>query len=129
MENLKFEGTKSTPFVFFDAQRGTLEIKGRSYPENAAKFYAPIFQWVSSYLQSPDTHVVQMTLEIVYLNTSSSKALLDLLDMLDQAAKSGRKVVINWRYHEEDETALECGEEFREDLEAVIFNLVKMTGD
>lgn len=126
MENLTLEATKSTPSVFFDAQGGILEIKGRSYPENAAKFFAPIFAWVSTYLQSPDTSAVQMTLEIGYLNSSSSKAFLNLFDMLEQSAVGGRKVVIDWRYHEEDEVALECGEEFKEDLEAAVFNLVKM---
>ncbi len=127
MENLNFEATKSTPSICFDAEKGILEIKGRCYPENAAKFFAPIFDWVSSYLQSPDTTVVNMTLELSYFNSSSSKAILNLFDMLDQSAMSGRKVVINWRYHEEDETGLECGEEFSEDLEAAIFNLVKIT--
>ncbi len=64
MENLKCEATNSTPSIVFDAQNGILEIKGRSYPENAAKFYAPILNWVSSYLQSPSTQVVHLTLDI-----------------------------------------------------------------
>lgn len=127
MENLKVEATKSTPSIFFDGQRGVLEISGKSYPENAAKFYAPIFEWVSSYLETTDPAIVQMTLEIIYLNSSSSKVLLNLFDMLDRFAMRGRKVVINWRYHEEDETALECGQEFKEDLESTIFNLVEIT--
>jgi hypothetical protein len=127
MENLKLEATKSTPSVFFDAQGGILEIKGRSYPENAAKFFAPIFAWVGAFLHSPDTSAITMTLEIGYLNSSSSKAFLNLFDMLEESAAGGRKVVINWLYHEEDEVALECGEEFKGDLEAAVFNLVKMT--
>ena len=126
MENLTVEATKSTPYIFFDAQRGILEIRGKSYPENAAKFYAPVFEWLNSYLQANDTATVQVTLEIIYLNSSSSKALLNLLDMLDRSAKSGQGVVIDWRYHGEDETALECGEEFKEDLESAIFNLVNI---
>jgi hypothetical protein len=126
MENLIVEATKSTPSLFFDAQAGFLEIKGKSYPENAAKFYAQIFEWVGSYLESTDQTGVRLTLEIIYLNSSSSKALLNLLDLLDSSAKRGREVVITWRYHAENETALECGEEFKEDLESAIFNLVEI---
>jgi hypothetical protein len=126
MENLTIEETKSTPSISFDAQRGTLEIRGRSYPENAAKFYTPIFEWIRSYLASTNQDIVEVTLEINYLNSSSSKALLNLLDILDAFAKDGRKVIINWLYHEEDETALECGEEFKEDLEWASFNLVQI---
>jgi hypothetical protein len=126
MENLIVEATKSTPSIFFDAQRGNLEIRGKSYPENAAKFFAPVFEWLNSYLQANELATVRVTLEITYLNSSSSKALLNLLDMMDRSAKKGREVFIQWRYHEEDETALECGEEFKEDLESAVFSLVKI---
>ncbi|MFH1113477.1 MAG: DUF1987 domain-containing protein [Pseudomonadota bacterium] len=124
MENLTIEATKSTPSIVFDAQSGVLEIRGKSYPENAAKFFAPVFEWVNSYLRSADPATVRLILEIIYLNSSSSKALLNLLDLLDRSAKGGREVVIDWLYHEEDETSLECGEEFKEDLESAVFNLV-----
>ena len=66
----------------------------------------------------------QLNLEIIYLNSSSSKILLNLFDMLDDAARRGQEIVINWRYHEESETALECGEEFAEELTTAKFNLV-----
>jgi hypothetical protein len=32
---------------------------------------------------------------------------------------------VNWVYEEDDEDALEFGEEFQEDLESVTFNLVQ----
>lgn len=128
MDDLKIEATKSTPYVHCNALEGVLEIKGKSYPENAAKFYAPVFEWVKSYIGSGSPLIIQVTLEIIYLNSSSSKALLNLLDILDLAAGAGKKVIVDWRYHEEDETALECGEEFKEDLESVAFNLVAITG-
>jgi hypothetical protein len=127
MENLTVEPTKSTPSIFLDAQRGTLELKGKSYPENAAKFYTPVLEKIRSFLDSINPPHLEVTLEIIYLNSSSSKAILNLLDMLDGFARSGREVVINWRYHEEDETALECGEEFKEDLEFAVFNLTPIT--
>lgn len=127
MENLTIEATKSSPSIVFDAQSGMLEIRGKSYPENAAKFYAPVLEWVNSYLQSSHNARLRMTLEIIYLNSSSSKAFLNLLDILDRSAKDGREVVINWLYHEDDETSLECGEEFQEEVESAIFNLVAIT--
>jgi hypothetical protein len=127
MEDLTVEATKSTPSVFLDASRGLLEIKGKSYPENASKFYLPILDTVRCFLESTSPALFRVTLEIIYLNSSSSKALLNLLDMLDRAAKTGREVVITWRYHEEDLTSLECGDEFKDELESAVFNLVKIT--
>ncbi len=127
MDDLRIEATKSTPGILFDAQRGVLGIKGKSYPENAAKFYGPVLEWVDAWLDATQDSNVQVNVEIIYLNSSSSKAFLNLFGILDRRAQTGRYVEINWYYHEENETALECGEEFIEDLEAVKFNLVKIT--
>jgi hypothetical protein len=126
MERLCIEATKSSPMVRFDAETGLLEISGKSYPENASKFYGPVFSWVQEYLSTSPRHRIQMDVEIVYLNSSSSKILLNLFDMLDEAAREGAEVVINWRYNEENETALECGEEFAEELRTATFNLEKI---
>jgi hypothetical protein len=129
MEILFIEGTKSSPKVRFDPATGVLEISGKSYPENAPKFYGPIFEWLHEYLDTGRTQSTQVILEIVYFNSSSSKALLNILDLLDQAARNGKKIVIDWRYHPENETALECGEEFAEEVHAASFNLVESSTD
>lgn len=129
MESLIIEPTKSSPFVSFDPASGILEIKGESYPENAAKFYAPVFDWLESYLASPSDRRIEVNLEIVYFNSSSSKVFMNLLEVLKQAASRGQDIVVNWRYHEENEVALECGEEFMEDLEGLAFNLVEIRED
>jgi len=130
MENLTIPATKSSPYVHFDTRTRVLEMKGESYPENAAKFYAPVFSWVEQYLASIDDDLpVEVNMEIVYFNSSSSKVYMNFFELLQNAVVSGKKIVVNWRYHEENETALECGEEFREDLEDLPFNLVKTTED
>jgi len=129
MESLFIGATKSPPMVRFDADAGLLEIAGKSYPENASKFYTPVFHWINEYLKTVSPQPIRLNLEIIYLNSSSSKVLLNLLDILDQAAGDGREIVINWRYHEDNETALECGEEFAEEIGNALFNLVKIDND
>jgi len=126
VNQLFVHATKSSPLVHFDASTGLLEIKGKSYPENAAQFYAPILEWVRAYLHEFRDKHVELNVEMIYLNSSSSKAFLNLFDLLDTCAKQGQSVVINWRYHEDNDTALECGQEFSEDLESVTFNLVEI---
>lgn len=126
MENLVLEGTQSSPDIFFDAKTGVLEIKGKSYPENPAEFYGPVLGWLQEYLGLPDTKSIVVNMEVIYLNSSSSKAFLNLLEALERAAQNGKHITVNWRYHHENETSLECGEEFGEDLEAVTFNLVEI---
>ncbi len=126
MDNFAVEATKSSPSICFDAEKRTLEIKGKSYPENASEFYAPVFDWLKAYFASDQTAPTKVDLEIIYLNSSSSKAFLIFFEILDEAAANGKRVRINWHYHKEDETAQELGEEFMEDLEAVTFELVEI---
>jgi hypothetical protein len=64
-------------------------------------------------------------MELIYFNSSSSKVLMDFCDVLEEAANSGKNVTVNWIYEEDDEDALEFGEEFQEELESVKFNLVE----
>jgi hypothetical protein len=123
MDNLTIEKTKVTPSIHFDAKNHRLEIKGESYPENAAKFYERVFSWLDEYIGELKDQEVTLELEITYFNSSSSKILMDLFDKLDETAGSGKNISIIWRYHKENELALEYGEEFQEDLKNVKFTL------
>ncbi len=123
MQPLHIGATKSSPSVDFDPQAGRLEIRGESYPENCGRFYDPIFEMLGEYLESPQVVGLQVDMEIIYFNSSSSKAFMDFFDMLDEAVRGGKSIVVNWLYHKDNDTALECGQEFQEDVSALRFNL------
>lgn len=115
MENLFIDGTKVTPAVKFDAGAGALEIAGESYPENSIQFFQPVFHWLQSYLSGTDRPVV-FNFRLEYFNTSSSKCILNILEILEDAFTDGKNVELNWYYREDDEDMLESGQEFAEDL-------------
>lgn len=125
MDNLIIESTKYTPAIRFDAETHLLEIKGETYPENTAEFYAPVFSWLDTYLSQLSGEVVTVNLEINYFNSSSSKVLMDMFDKFEAASREGRQIMLNWIYDRENESALEYGEEFQEDLEVLQLNLVE----
>lgn len=124
MENLVIAQTESTPRIFFDASSGILEIRGESYPENTAEFYGPVLHWISDFLEQSELPL-SMNIGIVYFNSSSSKVLMNIFDLLDEASGNGREIVVNWHYDSNNELALEYGEEFREDINSLAFNLVE----
>lgn len=129
MKDLIIEATKSSPFINFTDTGETLSITGESYLENAAEFYAPVFDWLKGYLEDPLKKPLLLDVELIYFNSSSSKILMNLFDMLNRAGIEGTPVTINWRYHEDNDVALECGEEFMEDLDMVhlSFNLIAIS--
>jgi hypothetical protein len=91
--------------------------------ENTFDFYKPMMEWVEEYFGccAKDETVVNM--EIIYFNSSSSKLFFDFFDLLDEN-KDDHKIVINWIYDEDNESAEEAGEDFIEDFDELDIKLV-----
>jgi hypothetical protein len=117
MQKLYFAKTKSTPEIQFDVQNQRLRIEGQSYPENAFKFYEPVFAWLNNYfLDSENRASLEIVVNMPYINTSSSKCVMMILEKLEEAHQNGRELSVRWYYDMENETAKECAEEFKEDM-------------
>ena len=112
MKKYSIGGTQITPLINFDLAAGLLEIKGFSIPENSIEFYKPLNEALDKYTGSaqPATNV---TVELEYVNTSSSKCILGVFKKLETIHKSGSPVVINWLYEEDDEDMLQAGEDYK----------------
>ena len=113
METLLIEGSPKTPTIKFDWDKGYLEIKGRSIPENSIEFYKPLVDWLDKYSGKPQKNT-SVNIHLEYFNTSSSKCILDVFKKLENIHKGGTSdVVINWHYEEDDEDMLEAGEDYQ----------------
>ena len=123
MENLHIETTKYTPEIKLDAQNGVIDIRGKSYPENTFEFYKPMMEWVEEYFNSCAKEETIVNMEIIYFNSSSSKLFFDFFDLLDENQED-HKIVINWIYDGENESAEEAGEDFVEDFEDLDIKLI-----
>ncbi len=115
MESLFFEATKATPLIDFNVNKKTLVLKGQSYPENAFKFYDPVFLRIENYLSTSPAEI-RVDIRLSYVNTSSSKCIMMLLEKLEEAFKRGVNVQLNWYCDMENESEVECAEEFQEDI-------------
>lgn len=122
MENLNIPKTKYTLMINFNVETGIFEMSGSSYPENAMEFFQPIMKFIESYVSEIGKAIV-LNLELNYLNTSSTKCLLDIIEILEKYYKESGDVKVNWYYEEDDEDILEMGEDIAEDLELPI-NLI-----
>jgi hypothetical protein len=115
MKNIILVPTSSTPEVRFTTD-GRLYMEGRSLPENVTKFFDPLIAWVKELT----TEVVKMDLKLEYLNSASSKKLLEILRTLDSNVHI-KEFIINWHYESDDEDALENGEILEELLNKAEF--------
>jgi len=115
MENLRIERKRDTLGIVFDATTGVLVMTGASYPENPVEFFAPLYAWLKQFIATVNRPLI-INITISYLNTSSSKCLLDFLEILDKYYEAGGTVELKWFYEEGDEDMQETGEELCEDL-------------
>lgn len=118
------EATGRSPSVHFDFDSAKLSLRGKSYPEDAAAFYVPLLGELRDWLAQQDGRTIQAEIALLYFNSSSAKAIINLLAMLDDAAARGNDVQIEWLHLADDETMQEYGEEFAEDLTKAGFRLV-----
>ncbi|OYD22604.1 biofilm regulation phosphoprotein SiaC [Oceanimonas baumannii] len=113
MKTLTITGTDSTPEIICDPEQGSVTMKGDSYPENSFEFFYDVITWVEQYLES--NKALQVQLHLVYMNTSSVKAMMDIFDMLEAAFEKQQTVAVQWFFDPENERVEELAEEFRED--------------
>ena len=52
MENLFIAATATSPEIDFRFDQQWLSLRGESYPENAAAFYAPIIEQLNAWLDA-----------------------------------------------------------------------------
>jgi Domain of unknown function (DUF1987). len=70
LQNLIIEQTPKTPQIDLNQLTGDLIFSGKSIPENAAKVYEPVLNWVTEYiLKARPTTNLRLNLE--YFNTAS----------------------------------------------------------
>jgi len=101
MEDFLREGTEKTPYVSMTVD-GQLHISGTSMPEDTAKFFFKIMDWVSDYFRTPasSTHI---TVSMRYLNSSSCSMIYKLFHFMNRLPGTGRsQVSCHWIYEVED---------------------------
>jgi len=77
---------------------------------------------MKEFIKYDENKKLDVTMEIIYFNSSSSKIFFDLFDILFEASKK-MEVNITWLCDEENECAIEAGEDFKEDFEELNFNI------
>ncbi len=121
MNDISLTKTTTTPAITARVADGFVEIAGDSYPENSVDFFQPIFQWFRDFMATQKRHLT-VHFRMPYFNTSSSKCLLDILDMLQSYHyTSGGAVEVTWWYDENDDDMLESGKELGDGLDLKFF--------
>jgi hypothetical protein len=106
------ESLKNCPGIVYFIDNNTLEVTGRSIPENPELIFRRLDEWINGHFGKNPSLTVNIQLE--YINSGSSKYLYEILKKLTTYGNSGKQVIIKWLYEEDDEAMLELGEHYRD---------------
>ncbi len=126
MEDFKISHTEDTPEVSYTSVSNLLLIKGKTFPENPAEFYFPIYKKLEEFI--PGTDKLIMETELEYINSSSVKMIYAMFNLLNKKYKDNPKgeYKVIWKYKSDDTIMENKGEEFKEFLD-LPFELVSQS--
>lgn len=101
LRGIYIEGTKRTPRVEFTSLTGELILEGRSVPENAAKVYEPLVDWINEYVKSP-CPVTNFHLKIEYFNSSSLIWIVKIITTFGKISQKDVVLYIHFYFEIED---------------------------
>jgi len=116
LDNLTIQGASDTfftPTVNFNAETGFCVLAGESYLENTVEFYAVLQTWLKGFFATGKP--ISFEFRLTYYNTSSNKAILQLMNALKDYENTGKTVTATWHYSEADTEMLEEAEDYQLD--------------
>ncbi len=115
-KEMRIGGAEDTPKIVLDKTTNEFEISGRSLPENAIKFYAPVQVWVEQYAKDPNPST-EVVINFDYFNSSSVIQIFEVLLKFQKIHSSGKDVKVVWMYDKNDELMEAEGLEIKSVLE------------
>ncbi|MCE5346774.1 MAG: DUF1987 domain-containing protein [Bacteroidales bacterium] len=94
MNELVIEQTPKTPLIDLNQFSGNLIFSGKSIPENAAKVFEPVLNWVTEYIQNA-RQTTNLRFDLEYCNTSSLIWLTKILKVLIRIDKPDFALIVH----------------------------------
>jgi hypothetical protein len=115
--------TISTPYMLVDEEKGYFKFEGESFHENVIAVFSEVSEWLNRYLES-DFKPLVFDCHMLYFNSSTAKLLFNMLRNMDDHTVDGKKTTVNWITSKDNDIMIEHGEDFREEMSNLTFNLV-----
>jgi hypothetical protein len=113
MSELNIAATERTPEIQLSANDGVFSMKGESFPEDVSAFYGQVIVAVDQ-LAGKLSKPLTVDVAMVYINSSSIKAMFRIFEGLEAIRKNGQSLTITWHHQEDDDIMQELGEDFKD---------------
>ncbi|MFO8236634.1 MAG: DUF1987 domain-containing protein [Bacteroidales bacterium] len=127
MDNIIINRSPAKPYfpsINFDYEKGICEIIGESYMEEAYKFYIPLIEWIKEFTEN-ENRKLTLNIKLIYFNTSTTKCLLDIFELMKKYKLKNKKTEINWYYDKDDPDMVDEVKDFEKEADVSI-NILKI---
>jgi hypothetical protein len=107
---LYIQKTANTPLIKFED--GVLIISGRSTPENAIRFFEPLFKYITEYSKKPHP-LTEINLFLEYANSSTNRSLMTVFTLFESVYENGNNILVHWNFEAGDDLMYELGNDFK----------------
>ena len=125
--SFSLQATARTPAITLDETTAILTIAGESYPEDVSAFYEQVHKAIADYFGDHQDDF-NVHIKLTYFN-SSARALMELLDMLDEEAAKARAITVMWFCDPDDDITREFAEDISADVENLSLTILDLDSD
>ena len=124
MIQFEIPGSDRTPHIQVRSEGGLISFEGESYPEDVATFYGPVVNAITELMTV--TEAVNATFQLIYVNSSSMKALYRIFEVLQLKKSQGGVITITWKFEDDDDVMQELGEDFQDRFPELMFQMTAL---
>ena len=119
---MQIAATDRTPAISLTLSPLKLSISGESFPEDVSAFYGEVISAINQ-LASNAKGKIEVEMAMVYINSSSIKAMYRIFEGLDAYRQTGNDVQVTWKAEADDDIMLELGEDFKDRFQSLNFTV------
>ena len=116
--------TDRTPAISLTHEPLKLSILGESFPEDVSAFYGEVISAINQ-LATTTKGKLEVEMAMIYINSSSIKAMYRIFEGLDAYRLAGNEVQVIWKAEADDDIMQELGEDFKDRFQALSFSVVQ----
>jgi hypothetical protein len=113
MSDLHIAATDRTPEIQLSIAEGIFSMRGESFPEDVAAFYGQVIMAIDA-LANTIQGALKVDVAMVYINSSSIKAMFRIFEGLENVRKKDHPLSIIWHFQDDDDIMQELGEDFKD---------------
>ena len=119
---MQIAATDRTPAISLTLSPLKLSISGESFPEDVSAFYGDVITAINQ-LASNAKGKIEVEMAMVYINSSSIKAMYRIFEGLDAYRQAGNDVQVTWKAEADDDIMQELGEDFKDRFQDLNFTV------